>query len=389
MLRPRIVYLAALAVAAIVFVGTNEPPALAFLALLALLPAACKLAGVAAARGMTVELGLPTSCRVGQPLFLAVGVGRRGPSAPQRIELEVTFRNVMLGEEERVRVVLEGASRGGRFELPLDAAACGRVEVSAAEVLSFDPLGLWRERMACPFSGSYTVYPALVDLSVPFERAPQARFAGSSYDRHRKGQDMSETFDIREYRPSDPLAAIHWKLSSKMDKLMVREASHPSNYDVLVLVDLGRRLPNGERPPADVLAAALGLAASVSYDLCRQSLGHNVAVASEGELVDAMVDSPASFDSALDLLVSVPLPLSFGQAAQLFDAYRRERSFTKTVLVTTMVDHVALGVMGRLTDLSVLLVEAGGAESVEDAEAFRITRIPVDALEERVRSVSI
>ena len=55
MLRPRIVYLAALAVAAIVFVGTNEPPALAFLALLALLPAACKLAGVAAARGMTVE----------------------------------------------------------------------------------------------------------------------------------------------------------------------------------------------------------------------------------------------------------------------------------------------------------------------------------------------
>ena len=56
---------------------------------------------------------------------------------------------------------------------------------------------------------------------------------------------------------------------------------------------------------------------------------------------------------------------------------------------TTMVDHVALGVMGRLTDLSVLLVEAGGAESVEDAEAFRITRIPVDALEERVRSVSI
>lgn len=111
MLRPRIVYLAALAVAAIVFVGTNEPPALAFLALLALLPAACKLAGVAAARGMTVELGLPTSCRVGQPLFLAVGVGRRGPSAPQRIELEVTFRNVMLGEEERVRVVLEGASQ--------------------------------------------------------------------------------------------------------------------------------------------------------------------------------------------------------------------------------------------------------------------------------------
>ena len=105
--------------------------------------------------------------------------------------------------------------------------------------------------------------------------------------------------------------------------------------------------------------------------------------------MDAMVDSPASFASALDLLVSVPLPLSFGQAAQLFDAYRRECSFTKTVLVTTMVDHVALGVMGRLTDLSVLLVEAGGAESVEDAEAFRITRIPVDALEERVRSVSI
>ncbi len=67
---------------------------------------------------------------------------------------------------------------------------------------------------------------------------------------------MSETFDIREYRPPTP-ASIHWKLSSKMDKLMVREASHPSNYDVFVLVDLGRAAEGGGVRPADVLAAAL------------------------------------------------------------------------------------------------------------------------------------
>ena len=41
------------------------------------------------------------------------------------------------------------------------------------------------------------------------------------------GGGFSEIHDLREYRPGDSLHEIHWKLSAKTDKLIVREAEEP------------------------------------------------------------------------------------------------------------------------------------------------------------------
>ena len=44
------------------------------------------------------------------------------------------------------------------------------------------------------------------------------RYSGS-----RPGDDPGETFDIREYREGDSIRQIHWKLTGKMDRLIIRE----------------------------------------------------------------------------------------------------------------------------------------------------------------------
>ena len=104
--------------------------------------------------------------------------------------------------------------------------------------------------------------------------------------------------------------------------LVVREASHPSNYDILVLVDLGRAPAGGGDPfAAEEIAAALSLTASISYDLLRQDLCHKVASMTGDRLVDTMVDAPASFDAMLDALVSMPMPATSGACLHLFDQY--------------------------------------------------------------------
>lgn len=48
-----------------------------------------------------------------------------------------------------------------------------------------------------------------------------------SYDDFQPGTDVSQIFDVREYRPGDRLQRIHWKLSAKSDGLLVREDSQP------------------------------------------------------------------------------------------------------------------------------------------------------------------
>lgn len=70
-------------------------------------------------------------------------------------------------------------------------------------------------------------------------------------------------FDIREYVPGDDIRSIHWKLSSKTEDLIVRQASDPSHYNVILMPDLGlrqREIENseGERSTAVSVSIALG-----------------------------------------------------------------------------------------------------------------------------------
>lgn len=390
MLRRRIAYIAAFVMSSIAFVGTNDPLALGVVVLLAGLFAGSAICCFMAAATFGFRFDVHPACEAGQPLKLGMEVRRRLRVPTGRLSCRVKCRNVMLGEERLVPVALDAsAARKARFELPLDTEACGRVELSVGDVRVADPLGLLRRKVPASFSGAYTVYPRVLDLAVPLERSPRATYSGTSYDTRRRGQDMSEPFDIREYRVTDPLHAIHWKLSSKLDKLLVREASHPSNYDILLLVDAGLHEPSGDPAPRAVVTAVLELAASISYELCRQNLGHNVAFSDGNGLADALVDSPASFGEMLDALTGTPLPAFYGVDAAAFEWYRRERSFTKAVLVTGWVDQAAFAAVGAVTDLSVVHVAAGGAKVVEDAGTYAITSIPVEDVDGRVKSVVI
>lgn len=52
------------------------------------------------------------------------------------------------------------------------------------------------------------------------------------------GDDPSETFEIREYERGDSPGRIHWKMSAKEHKLMVKDKSKPLGPSVLLMVDL-------------------------------------------------------------------------------------------------------------------------------------------------------
>ena len=55
-----------------------------------------------------------------------------------------------------------------------------------------------------------------------------------NYAPDRTGYDLAEVYALREYAPGDSLRQMHWKLSSKLDKLVVREPSLPVRRSVLV-----------------------------------------------------------------------------------------------------------------------------------------------------------
>lgn len=57
-------------------------------------------------------------------------------------------------------------------------------------------------------------------------------------DNSRRGNVTGNVTDIREYQPGDRLSRIHWKLTEKLDKLIVKENEATSSNEFTVLLEL-------------------------------------------------------------------------------------------------------------------------------------------------------
>lgn len=57
-------------------------------------------------------------------------------------------------------------------------------------------------------------------------------------DNSRRGNVNGNVTDIREYQPGDRLSRIHWKLTEKLDKLIVKENEATSSNEFTVLLEL-------------------------------------------------------------------------------------------------------------------------------------------------------
>lgn len=88
--------------------------------------------------------------------------------------------------------------------------------------------------------------------------------------KHVKGNDISEILQIKEYMKGDSIKNIHWKMSAKMGKTMVKELDTPNDNSVMIFFDYA---PKEDRETNQKLIEAL---ASVSHELIRLSTGHTI-----------------------------------------------------------------------------------------------------------------
>ncbi|MCL2620237.1 MAG: DUF58 domain-containing protein [Defluviitaleaceae bacterium] len=139
---------------------------------------------------------------------------------------------------------------------------CGILRVTVSHSRVFDIFGLFGWKIKSQPQDSVLMMPK--QAPTPFEISPETTLTLDSeeYSMTHPGNDPSETFAIREYAPGDPLKSIHWKLSNKTDKLLVRELGLPVTQNILVLVETS--IPEETSP--DHISKMAG----VAYNMCHQ-----------------------------------------------------------------------------------------------------------------------
>ena len=157
---------------------------------------------------------------------------------------------------------------------------CGRIRLSVDAVRLYDCFGLVGVRARTDAHAASVVQPDSFPQSLLLTPSSARMEEAEDYSTERPGSDLSEIFQIRDYVPGDSPRQVHWKLSQKYCKLIVKDASLPITRSAALFWERTEEAPISARTDAEAeivvsLCRSL-LAQSVQFTLCWNENGQLV-----------------------------------------------------------------------------------------------------------------
>lgn len=290
----------------------------------------------------------------GQPVRLILQASRKGRwLAAGHVTAEVELHNVMFDRTRRESLRLRLDGQSSAMDMPLELELCGEIELKCVRAQVWDGLGVF-SAVCAPFQSVRTVcYPKRRDLELKLSRDTAGMVKEEGMMQNRRGGDPSEIFDIREYAPGDDVRAIHWKLSSKTDTLMLKEASEPLHYDVVLLPDLGFA-----QLDAGVSYQELNSAAAVTVELGEQLLrrGADFCLAIPGKkgLQLCEIRDARELRRVTAMWLGMTIPPESGIGFGVFLSEHLEQYFTRLLLISAGQYVQDIGKLGRRIGITVV-----------------------------------
>lgn len=249
--------------------------------------------------------------RKGGAVPLQLAVWNATPFSSGRAKARLTVENTFTGQRQQESFTFTAGPRRQIFQHQLTSRTCGLVRCRLGALWVCDYLGLFKLPVGKPRELSAIFWPAIYPLELEVRENLIPDSEGERYSQKKPGDDPTELFALRDWREGDRLSRIHWKLSQKLERTLVKELGQPLSDHLLFLLDL-----NGDGLQADTLLDAF---ASLSNALSQGEHAHRVVWTQpdSGQLhlceIAQTEDMLALCQSLLDGGSSKPLSLSDGE----------------------------------------------------------------------------
>ena len=268
----RIIWLLGLTVPAVCYIFTLRIVYAAVFCFAVLLPL-ISLGWLLLCRKVSVSIQLPEGAAKQERFEARLLLKGRGPVSALRIRVKGTAANLLTGEVTPLRIEdFSPASGGAEAVLQMQCPRCGKLSVDILQIQVYDLLGLFCKKWAVNAHASLLIQPNTFEPRIDLSAPDMPDIESDEYSAIRPGDDPSELFGLREYREGDRLKSIHWKLSEKYDRLVVKEMSQPVAQSILLLLD---NCPMEEAHPDAADRACEGLI-SVSQALADLNVAHQL-----------------------------------------------------------------------------------------------------------------
>lgn len=224
-----------------------------------------------------------------QEIPVKIQVRNRSRFLGIHFQVRLRVENSLTGEKEVYQTSgTVGARAQGTMPVRLRAQNCGNIQIMLERYWIYDILSVFKCQVKIREIQRVGVLPECHLLPVEVTRSTREFLADAEeFSDRESGDDPSETYQIREYRETDSIHDIHWKLSAKADELQVKEHGRPLGSTVLIWLNLesdGKRagrykkkLQKKEVHQEMFMTNVLEVAASLSLSLLEEKCVHMVA----------------------------------------------------------------------------------------------------------------
>lgn len=166
-------------------------------------------------------LPLPLKVKKGKHIDAVIRIDTRCRLPVSLIKITYKEINRTFCPEAKSRTVFLNDCVDSKYCLPLDTTHMGCLDIEFTKIRIYDYSGLFCFFLKLPEKKSIIVMPTLIRPK-PMPVLPMDKIGGKGL-KPKPGGGFAEDYDLREYRIGDPLNMLHWKLSAKLDELIVKE----------------------------------------------------------------------------------------------------------------------------------------------------------------------
>ncbi len=184
------------------------------------------------------RLESPATIERGNHVGLKLHIKNTSPFPIARSRITLNLQNLFYDQPDDYTFICGiPAGKESTISLPIYCNHSGALSFSLKSVHIWDYTGMGDLPINADASATTIALPHVLDAEFTTDAIGGAGLT-ELVEQETKGNDSSTVIDTRDYQPGDKLQRIHWKLSTKLDKLLVKEYGSISSNDVFVLIEL-------------------------------------------------------------------------------------------------------------------------------------------------------
>lgn len=249
---------------------------------------------------------------------------------------ELDCENILTKENRKVPLSYtfgpKGKNSGG---LMLKSTRCGEEHIKISSATISDPAGLFKKKREVSGETSVFVMPEIKEVEIPSDYLDSYDMESYTYSQVKQGQDTGEVFGIRDYREGDSPKQIHWKLTAKMDDVMVKIPSFPIENKLIVILD--NCISEKDDLSSDKRNDLMELFFSLSYSLIKKNVPHSLGWFDHRSkvFIKQKVENEQEMWNAVPGALGAGIEYSGMSTAYSFLASSTEEHFTNHFIVTS------------------------------------------------------